>query len=100
MQLAELPTKEAAIIARLDLADHQPLSPQAAEGILAVGFSQADQDRMNRLAAKARAGTLTPDESAEAEAYSRIGSLLGILKSKARQSLKQPSGTKPKPKFH
>jgi hypothetical protein len=100
MQLTELPTKEAAIIARLDILDHPSLSPDAAEGILAVGFSQDDKDRMNPLAAKARDGTLTPDEYAEAEAYSRIGSLLGILKSKARQSLKHRSGTNRKPQPH
>lgn len=100
MQLTELPTKEAAIIARLDLPDRPPLSPEAAEGILAVGFSQADKDRMNTLAAKAREGTLTPDEHAEAEAYSRIGSLLGILKSKARQSLKHRPRTHRTPQPH
>jgi len=44
---------------------------------------------MPTLAAKARAGTLTSDELAEVEAYSRIGSLLGILKSKARRALKR-----------
>ena len=44
---------------------------------------------MRTLAAKARAGTLTSDEQAEVEAYSRIGSLLGILKSKARRALKR-----------
>jgi hypothetical protein len=100
MQLTALPTKEAAIIARLGIPDRPSLSPEAAEALLAVGFSEADKDRMNVLAAKARAGTLTPDESAEAEAYSRVGSLLGILKSKARQSLKQRRGTKRKPQPH
>ena len=97
MQLTELPTKEAAIIARLDIPEQPALSPHAAEGILAVGFSQEDKDRMNELAARAHAGTLTPDEQAEAEAYSRIGSLLGIFKSKARQALKHRTHQKPKP---
>jgi len=44
---------------------------------------------MHTLAAKARAGTLTSDEQAEVEAYSRISSVLGILKSKARRALKR-----------
>jgi hypothetical protein len=100
MQLTELPPKEAAIISRLTTLDWQSLSPGAAEALLAVGFSQADKDRMNALAAKARAGTLTLDEHAEAEAYSRIGSLLGILKSRARQSLKTGNGTNRKAKPH
>jgi hypothetical protein len=46
---------------------------------------------MHSLAAKARAGTLTDDEQAQIEAYSRISSLLGILKSKARRALKRRS---------
>jgi hypothetical protein len=73
---------------RLDISDRPR---EAMAGIVAVGFSQADKDRMNALAAKAREGRLTPDERAEAEASSRIGSLLGILKSKARQSLRSYS---------
>ena len=44
---------------------------------------------MRSLAARARDGALTSDEQAEVEAYSRIGSLLGILKSKARRALKR-----------
>ena len=40
-------------------------------------------------AAKARAEALTDDEQAQIEAYSRISSLLGILKSKARRALKR-----------
>jgi len=44
---------------------------------------------MHALTAKARAGMLTSDEQAEVEAYSRVSSLLGILKSKARRALKR-----------
>jgi hypothetical protein len=70
----------------LDIPEQPALSPQAAEGILAIDFSQDDKDCMNGLAAKARAGTLTPPEQVEAEAYSRIGNSLGILKSMVRGS--------------
>jgi hypothetical protein len=87
MQRTEIPCHEAAILKRLVGSDERAWSA-AAEGILALGFSPADKDRMHGLAAKARAGSLTPDEQAEVEAYSRIGSLLGILKSKARRALK------------
>jgi hypothetical protein len=89
VQLTAPPSKEAAILARLVGTDEPALSPAAAEGILTLRFSPADKDRMNVLAAKARAGTLTDDEQAEVEAYSRVGSLLGILKSKARRALKR-----------
>lgn len=48
---------------------------------------------MRELAARARAGTLTAEEQAEIDTYGRVGSLLSILKSKARRSLKQRTRT-------
>jgi len=44
---------------------------------------------MNRLAAKNREGKLTAAEGEELENYIRVGQTLGILKSKARRSLKE-----------
>jgi hypothetical protein len=87
MQQTELPNREAAILTRLAGPDVPKLSPAAAEGLLSLVFSQTDKDRMNELAAKARAGMLSDDDQAEVEAYSRVNSLLGILHSKARRSL-------------
>jgi plasmid stability protein len=92
MQLMQLPNNEAAILTRLVGPDPATLSPEAARAILTIGFGQADKDRMQALAAKARAGTLTVEEQDEVEAYSRIGSLISILKSKARRSLKNKRG--------
>ena len=56
MQLTERPSKEAAILARLDGTGPTPLvSPAAARGILTLGFSNTGyKDRMHDLAAKAR----------------------------------------------
>jgi hypothetical protein len=89
MHQTELPYHEAAILARIAGPDEPALSAATARGFLTLGFSPADQDRMHELAAKAREGNLMSDEQAEVEAYSRIGSLLGILKSKARRALKR-----------
>lgn len=44
---------------------------------------------MNLLAEKARRGTLTDSEDEEMEAFIHVGDLIGILQSKARQSLKK-----------
>jgi hypothetical protein len=88
MRKSEPPYHEAAILTRIAGPDELALSAAAAKGILTLGFSVADKDRMHTLAAKAREGTLTADEQTEVEAYSRVGSLLGILKSKARRALK------------
>jgi hypothetical protein len=99
MQQTELPNREAAILTRLIGPDEPALSPAAAEGLLALGLSPADKERMHELAAKARAGTLTDDEQGEVEAYSRVNSLLGILHSKARRALKR-RGANGKAKAH
>jgi hypothetical protein len=85
----ELPAHEAAILSRLVGPAARGFSRATAEGFLTLAFSEADKDRMNILSAKARAGMLTSDERSEVEAYSRISSLLGILKSKARRALKR-----------
>ena len=44
---------------------------------------------MNRLAAKARQGTLTERERAAAEQYNLISHLLALLQAKARHTLKR-----------
>jgi hypothetical protein len=93
MQRTETPYYEAAILGRSVIRDEPSLSAAAAEAILALGFDQADKDRMHELAAKARAGPLTRQEQSEVEAYSRVGSLIGILQSRARRALKGRRGT-------
>lgn len=100
MQRPELPYYEAGILSRLVVTDESSLSRAMAEGILTLGFDQTDKDRMRDLAAKARAGALTPEQQAEIEAYSRVGSLIGILHSKARQALKGSCGRKNKASIH
>ncbi|WP_417746288.1 hypothetical protein [Rosistilla oblonga] len=64
------------------------LSPQAAEGILSLGFSEDQRRVMRLLAEKARAGELTEDEREQATSFERISSLLGILQSRARVALR------------
>jgi hypothetical protein len=89
MHPTELPYHEAAILTRIAGPDEPAFSVATAKGILTLGFSPIDKNRMHELAAKARQGKLTAADQAEVEAYSRIGSLLGILKSKARRALKR-----------
>ncbi len=89
MKAAPQTFREAAILARLVGSDESAMSASAAKGILRLTLSPADREEMHVLAAKARAGTLSKDEQADVEAYSRISSLLGILKSKARCALER-----------
>jgi hypothetical protein len=48
-----------------------------------------DEDRVNELSAKARAGTLTESESQELDSCLHVGSVLAVLQSKRRRLLKQ-----------
>lgn len=81
---------DAAILSRLIEPDVKNLPPEVARYILSLEFSRIDHDRMQRLAARAREGILTPAEQDEAESYERIGHFITLLKSKARKSLKAP----------
>lgn len=65
------------------------MSMEAARSILRLEFAAEDQDRMRELAAKAREGTLTAAERRETDEYERVGTLLAILKSRARLRLKK-----------
>jgi len=78
---------ETAILDRLIAAGRQNLPPEAAQYLLDIDFPQADQDRMNELAAKAREGTLTHEETVAIENYRHVSHLLALLQSKARRSL-------------
>lgn len=64
-------------------------SPTAARALLKMRFPLGDQERMRALSNKARQGTLTSHEEAEADAYEQLGCLLDILHSRARRVLKQ-----------
>src|SRR5438128_1226064 len=93
MQRTSIQINDLAILSRVLEADRQTLPPEGARALLALDFNQADKDRMRQLSAKAREGTLSPDEQAEVDSYERVGHILNIIQSKARQSLKSRPGT-------
>ncbi len=64
------------------------LPPTAARALLKLGFSERDHASVRELSAKARAGTLTPEEDAIMDAYERLGCVLDILHSQARRALR------------
>ena len=65
----------------------ESISPTAARALLKLRFPPQDVARMQDLAAKARRGDLTESESAEIDAFERMGCLLDILHSKAQRVL-------------
>ena len=82
------------ILGRLVEPVSDELSQRAAEALLSITFKPADIQRMNELAALARDGELTPEQSAEAESYNRIGHFLALVHSRARLALKAAGGAR------
>lgn len=87
--MAVTASTQADILVRLIHPDRDDLPEAAARFILALDLSPEDHEHVDDLAAKARAGTLTPAEQEELDNYERVNNLIGILKSKARRSLKR-----------
>jgi hypothetical protein len=85
------PNTEAAILARIIQADERELTPDAARYLLSMKLPASDEDRVNELSAKARAGSLIEAETQELDSYLHIGFLLGVLQAKARGLLPEES---------
>jgi hypothetical protein len=79
---------EVSILARVLGNDEQELSAEMARHLLARGFSPRDKDRMHDLAVRNQEDGLSEGEKEELFAYARTGTILSILKSKARRVLK------------
>lgn len=80
-------SREAAVWARLMQAQTSALSPDVAEYLLSIELPENDRIRMEQLAGRSEAGTLTEEERAEFEGYLHIGNLLAVMQSKARVAL-------------
>jgi hypothetical protein len=80
---------EAAILARVIEADETEITPDVARYLLSMQLPDADRGRVDELSAKARSGSLTDAEDAELDSYLHIGSLLGVMQSRARRLLKK-----------
>jgi hypothetical protein len=80
---------DAAILERVIEPGRADLPPAAARALLALDFTPADRERMHQLAVKNQAGRLTAAERRLLDSYRRVGWLLDLLSSKARQSLRR-----------
>jgi hypothetical protein len=81
-------TSDIAILKRILDPITQTLSAETAQALLALAFPPADRERLHALLVKNQAGALTPAEQQELESYLRMGRVLDLLHSKARQVLK------------
>ena len=68
---------------------HDPTwSEAASRSILDIKLTNDDNRRRDELAEKARAGTLTAEETRELDSYREVGRILELMKAKAKISLK------------
>jgi hypothetical protein len=95
VQTTEPKNTEGTIWSRLLEAKAATLSPEAASSLLELDFTEDDRARMHELSQKAQAGTLTVTEQAEIEDYGKVGSILGVLHSKARVALRNATNGSP-----
>jgi hypothetical protein len=76
------------ILSRVIAPQEGGLSVDVADALLRLSFPAADVERMNELAEKNRVDQLNDIELSELQGYLRVGSLLNLLQSKARCSIK------------
>jgi hypothetical protein len=67
------PNTEAAILARVIESDATAITPDVARYLLSMQLPRSDQERVNELSAKARAGSLSEGETQELDSYLHIG---------------------------
>jgi hypothetical protein len=79
---------EVTILARLLAKDRGRLPFAMARYLLTVGFSAEDKARMHQLATLNQDDALTAAEKEELFAFTKAGTMLSILKSKARQTVR------------
>jgi hypothetical protein len=63
------------------------IAPSAARALLKLEFAEREQNLIAELSAKANAGTLTSSEQSVLDTLEKIGCVLDIIHSKARQAL-------------
>jgi len=81
---------EPVIWARLIQAPKMPISPETAQYLLSLDFSEADHARMQELMDRSNEGALTHDEKAELDGYVNIANVLSVMHSQARVALRKP----------
>jgi hypothetical protein len=79
---------EVTILARVFDNERGVLPRDLARSIVDVDFSKRDKTRVHDLAVRNQNDDLSPSEKEELFAFAKAGTLLSILQSKARQTLK------------
>lgn len=85
-------SQESEILSRLVGPENPNFTPEVAHSILELRFSDVDVDRMNELLEKARQGTLSQEEESQLHGYLFVSSMVDLMHSKARLTLKESAG--------
>jgi hypothetical protein len=88
-QSADIGTSALDVLTRLLKNGRQRFTPALAKYLLGLDFEEREKKRMHELAVRNQDGALSEEEWIELESYAQAGCLLGILQSKARQSLRK-----------
>ena len=86
------PETEVTILGRVLSNGDDPIPRELALYIANLDFSDRDKARMNDLAVRNQDDALSPTEKDELIGYTKAGTILAILQSKARRSLQSKSG--------
>ena len=81
-------SQESEILSRVVGPENPSFTPEVAQSILELRFSDADVDRMNERLDKARHGDLSQDDEAQLHGYLFVGAMVDLMHSKARLTLK------------
>ena len=84
-------TTEVAIWEQIIRPEGSEMDRETAQAILQFSFSTDERARMRKLLGKAKEGSLRPEEEMAIDEYERAGTVLSILKAKARRILKSRS---------
>jgi len=86
-------TMEVDILSRVVGPENPSFTADVARSVLELRFGDADNDRMNDLAEKARRDSLSQEETSQLHGYLFVGAMMDLMHSKARLSLKQSGST-------
>jgi hypothetical protein len=88
MEATETPISEVILFAQLLSSGNADLPHEVARYFLSLSFNDEDKARMHELAVRNQNDALSAAEKEELFAYAKAGTLLSLLKSKARRALK------------
>ena len=75
------------ILAKVFANGSSKMTQATARQVLKLGFTEADQSRLDDLADRNQDGTLSPVEKAELLEFARVANLIAMLQSEARMAM-------------